>query len=707
MFLSSKASRARQKEADTARKNRAELISAYTRGQISRRDLFRWGLITAAGAWAVKNGLSPFAPSIYGAVPTGLPSSPLPPLADFTQPMPRFEVLAPKPVTSLSPFPTEGANTTLLNDLTKFGLTGFGPIEGRPPGPDWSHQRWNEFFPQVAYEVTQEGAKVNPNPVKLGNGMTVTGLRPRFHPKLPDQSPEAVWTFNGTFPPKLILSRYGEPVLFRHHNRLPADHTRNRGFGMNELTTHNHNGHNPAESDGYAGAFFYPGQFYDYHWPHILAGHDSINRFGLDPAAGGPLDSGGIKLIPGDWRETMSTHWFHDHRVDFTAQNVYKGNAAMMNIYSAVDRGNETLRDGINLCLPSGDGSLTGRSWGNLDYDINLMIADKAWGADGQLAFDPFSFDGFLGDRMTVNMVYKPYLNVEARKYRFRILNAGVSRYFKLCLSDNSPMALIGNDGNLMERPVTLRKLDQQGIAERYDIVIDFSRYRAGQKLWMVNLLEHADGKGPQREVTLAQALTSASSDPCVGRFLEFRVVSSLRPDQSQVPAQLIPLPEMTTISRERTFEFGRVGGTDSAPWTIRTDGGDGLGMDINRISAAPGRNTAEIWHLVNGGAGWDHPIHIHFEEGRILSRTPGPVPAWEVGARKDVFRLLPGGSVTVFMQFREFAGMFMEHCHNTMHEDHAMLLRWEVHRGLVPMRTPICRPEGVSFIDPEVLPGA
>src|SRR5438093_7316385 len=200
----------------------------------------------------------------------------------------------------------------------------------------------------------------------------------------------------------------------------------------------------------------------------------------------------------------MSTHWFHDHMFSFTAQNVYKGMAGMFNIYSALDRGNEAINDGVNLRLPSG----TGKDWGNLEYDVNLMLADKAVDKDGQMLFDIFDFDGFLGDMMTVNLAYKPYFEVEARKYRFRILNASVSRFFKIALSDGSPMIQIGNDGNLLPSPVVLTELDEQGIAERYDIVIDFSRYRVGSKVWMVNLCEHQDGKKPAQDLSLSQALS-------------------------------------------------------------------------------------------------------------------------------------------------------------------------------------------------------
>src|SRR5260370_38491415 len=107
----------------------------------------------------------------------------------------------------------------------------------------------------------------------------------------------------------------------------------------------------------------------------------------------------------------------------------------MFNIYSALDRGNETIRDGVNLCLPSG----SAKSWGNLDYDINLMLADKAWDANRQLFFDIFQLDGFLGDVMTVNACYRPFLQVEARKYLFRILNTSVSWFLKCALGYDFP----------------------------------------------------------------------------------------------------------------------------------------------------------------------------------------------------------------------------------------------------------------------------
>ena len=711
-------------------------MKAHSTGHISRRDMIKLGLFTSAGLLIPTHGLSPFAKSAYADsnIPTGLPPSPLFGVQAFSQPMPRFDVLPRQPVSVLTPAPTKEANTTqqLLNPQLEDVRPGdTGPIEGRPPGPIWAHQMFDVFPPVVAVDVTQEGAKVNTvyNPTvpsTLNSGINAaTPFPPRFHPNLPDQNNLKLWTFNGTLPPKLLIGRYGEPILFRHHNKLPFDINANGGFGRHTISTHEHNGHHGAENDGFTGAYFFPGQFYDYHYPIVLAGIRSINTTATDIKASSPTDAGGLNKVPGDWHETMSTHWFHDHMFSFTAQNVYKGNAGMFNIYSGLDRGAEDINDGVNLRLPSGRASVTGKAWGNLDYDVNLMLADKAWDSTGQLDMDILDFDGFLGDVMTVNLVYKPFFEVERRKYRFRILNASVSRFFKIALSDGSAMIQIANDGNLFPAPVVLTELDEQGIAERYDIVIDFSRYSIGQKVHMVNLAEHQNGKRVHEDLTLAEALSGHSDDPCVGRFLEFRIVRDpAQPDISQVPAVMIPNPNLANIPvvRERTFEFNSGANQTTfdpitsffGPWGIKTDNQGGtLAADFGRISAAPRFGTREIWHLKNGGGGWDHPIHIHFEECQTLKRngSAAKVPPAERG-RKDVWRLRPGGSGDITLQFRDFGGMFMEHCHNTVHEDNAMLLRWEIDDGgapfLRPLPTPIPSPQGVTFEAPtEILPTA
>ena len=654
--------------------------------------------------------------------------------------------------------------------------------EGRPPGEGWSHQRWDEFPPKVWFQTAQTGARMNGglrDPKQLhhytlgefgpgglyhntvgapGFDGTTRGIEVRFHPNMPVQDPLALWTFDGTVPPKLLMARYGQGILFRHFNALPVDPAANMGFGTHTISTHEHNGHNPAESDGYTHAFFFPGQFYDYRWPMVLAGADLVNTTASDPRAGAPDGHGGIRRVRGDFRETMSTHWFHDHMLDFTAQNVYKGNAAMMNYYSSIDRGNEGLNDGVNLRLPSG----TALDWGNRDYDVNLVIADKAWDRNGQLWFNIFNTDGFLGDHLLTNWQFDPFLEVRARRYRFRILNGSVSRFLKIALVDQNgvavPFHLIANDGNIMEHSVafdgtlgTARGvLPEQGIAERYDIVVDFSRFQPGDRLYFVNLLEHEDGKGPKRVIPLQDVVSGAyravtrddngdgiadrwiNGDPCVAKFLEFRVREYAGLDRSMNPADfvagkrtLLPLPRPTQAELasaiHRTFEFGRSEGTDAKPWTIKTDGGAGLNMDPARVSAAPnlgdlsaaGLAHMEIWSIVNGGSGWSHPVHVHFEESIMLKRDGRDPPEWEKWARKDMYRIgdtpESGRSVEVALRFGEFAGTYMEHCHNTQHEDTAMLLRWDLERPgqftLLP--APVPSWDGVQYVESVSLPTA
>jgi FtsP/CotA-like multicopper oxidase with cupredoxin domain len=735
VFLPEKPSKLRLREAENARRNRFEIIKARSIGQISRRDLLKWGLITGTGALAWKHGLNPFVRSAYGqTIPTGVPRSPLFGQLPFTQPMPRFDLLTrnPNPLKFLNPAPTEEANTTqqLLDPRLPGVIPGdTGPIEGRPPGPIWAHQRWKQFLPKIAFEVTQEGARTNTTYNPGVASQHNSGINPatpiplKFHPNFPTQNLNTVWTFNGTIPPKLAIVRYGEPAILRHHNKLPFDVADNNGFGRHTISTHEHNAHHGAENDGFTGAFFFPGQFYDYHWPWVLAGNFSVNTAAKDPKASTPNGSGGLTKIPGDWRETMSTHWFHDHMFEHTAENTYKGNVAMCNVYSGLDRGNESIEDGVNFRLPSG----RAKDFANLEYDVNLVLADKAWDENGQLVFDIFNTDGFLGDQVTVNLAWKPFFNVERRKYRFRILNAGPSRFYKISLSDGKPFYQIANDGNLLPRRVLLTQTDHLGIAERYDIVVDFSQYPVGGKVWLTNLAEHEDGRLVHDDLSLAEALSGASPDPGVGRFLEFRVVRNpALPDLSLVPEFMIPNPDLSAIpvAAERLFEFGRGANqtifdpisASEGPWGIKTGAFDGSGNQMlaaafSRVSAQPGSGRREIWTLRNGGGGWDHPIHIHFEEGQILERDGSfaNVPDAERG-RKDVYRLRPGGELKITMQFRDWGGMFMQHCHNTVHEDHAMLLRWEINDSgapfLRPLPTPIPRPQGVTFRAPDEVLG-
>jgi FtsP/CotA-like multicopper oxidase with cupredoxin domain len=753
MYLPRKASRARLREAQNARNNRAEIVRALSIGQITRRDLFKWGIFTATGALAFKNGLSPFAPSAFADdIPTGTPPSPLFGAQKFTLRMPRLALQQPIPLLrndfNEAYFPAHlnerpAKRLSYHTDFTanpsdpafRNPVTGRGPIEGRPPGEVFAHQRWDEFFPKVGYVMSL--GRIAPNT--------------RFHPNFPAQNPDSVWTWGtgrfvqGTLPPFLIKGRYGDPILFRAYNALPVDREQNGGFGRNETQLHFHNAHNGAESDGAANVHHFPGTFYDYRWSTTLARRDKINTQATDPRASGPDGNGGRVNVAGDFRELQGTMWAHDHRFFFTAENVYKGNLGMINYYSGPDRGNEELADGVNLRLPSG----RLLDWGNVDFDVNLIFSDAAFDQQGQYFFDIFAVDGFLGDVPLVNFAYAPYMEVLPRKYRFRILNACMSRFLKLALARQNgtavPFRFIANDGNLVVNPIFLTTLDHQGIAERYDIVVDFSSFPIGSKIRVVNqLVMREDGRGPKEDLSLAEALQGDDDDPLVGTWMEFRVVSQVEsvdvpgvvhqattPDISVVPAVLTQQIPIVAPVRTRLVEFGRSGGGDSRdpvtgqctpdcpefatfPWSIKVNGEDAHTFNANRISLlVPQPGEIEHWTYVNGGGGWDHPIHLHFEEGVTINRGGSPIPATERFVRKDVWRLRNTGtrSVTFQVQFGEYGGSYVNHCHNTVHEDFAMLMRIQLLTGVAGSpqtqvtQTPNPTPDGVFFTTPEILP--
>jgi FtsP/CotA-like multicopper oxidase with cupredoxin domain len=761
MFIASNASRIRQREAQRARHSRAEIVKARSIGQISRRDLMKWGIFTASGLLVCKNGLSPLAPSAFANVPTGTPRSDIKGAKKFAQKLQRLNLQHSVPMTSFRrgsetdavfggalagepnarrlSYHTDFSNPPAGMNKTDFAnpVTKVGPMEGRPPGEVFAHQRWEEFFPKEGYVFSL--AQIAPNQ--------------SFFPGVFDnQKPNSLWTYgaghcdfntpSGTLPPALIKGRYGTPILTRIYNNLPTERKENGGFGRNEHQLHFHNAHNGAESDGAANVHHFPGTFYDYRWSTTLARCDKINVDASQPLTGGPDGNGGIIRVAGDYREYQSTMWAHDHRFYFTAENVYKGMLMAINYYSAKDRGNEALNDGANLRLPSG--SLL--DFGNLDFDVNLVVSDAALDQDGQAFFDIFTTEGMIGDLPLVNFGYAPFLEVLPRKYRFRILNACMSRFFKFAIAGPNgaavPFQFIGNDGNLVVNPIALTELDEQGSAERYDIVIDFSRFRIGDRLHLVNRLKQTSGNKPDGAVSLSQALRGDESDPVLGAMLQFRVVGSVAsvdvpgvthyaatPDRSQVPATLTDQIPIVTPVRTRVVEFGRKGNGDSRdprtgecdpdcsevvfnfPWTITVNGQSSHSMNANRVSMVyPKAGEVEHWTYINQGGGWDHPIHLHFEEGITMNRGGASFPATENLVRKDVWRLRPGGQVQFQVQFGEYGGSYVSHCHNTVHEDFALLMRIQLLTGVAGSpqtgitATPHPTPEGVKFTTPEIL---
>lgn len=580
----SKTDRRREREKQAAALNRREIISA----QLSRREMVKMGLLTSAGLLVAKKGLSARALSRTGFAPDGQPQSP--PTAAFVEDMPRLTIK--QPVAALSPAPTIAPNTAAG--------------EGRTV----AHQAFAQFPPQKYYEVHQQAANVS------------------MSPSLPLQP---IWGFDGITPGPLFVARYGEPILVRQRNDLPLA---NGGFGKASVTTHLHNGHTPPESDGFPCFFFERGQFYDHHYPNVLAGINSTH-----PGTG-------------DINESMSSLWYHDHRIDFTSQNTYKGLAGVYNLFNQFDTGDETT----GFRLPSFP-----------DFDINMVFNDKVFDAQtGLLAFDTFNFDGILGDKFLVNGKINPVLHVSPRRYRFRWLNTGPSRFYQLFLTDLTNLSAhnrfyqISVDGNLLPRPVLVESC-RFSVAERVDVIVDFTG-KAGKTFYLENRLEQNDGRGPTGNLLAAgqgnQILKIVVDGPAVA-------------DNSIDPAlitQFYALPSTTaTPLVTRTFRFERGNGM----WQV-----NGKFADCNDIRFRIKRNSVEKWIIQNNSGGWQHPIHIHFEEFQTLSINGQPPSATEIvqNGRKDVFRLEHNSQAVLFFRFRDFLGKLPIHCHNVVHEDHAMM---------------------------------
>lgn len=509
------------------------------------------------------------------------------------------------------------------------------------------HQRWDQFF---AAPVLQ------PDEADLYELKVEAITDHVFHPDYP---PQLVWNYVGrteSGAPHLnptIFARYGRPIIIRLHNKLPEDHGSNStaltGFGSPEISMHLHNLHVGSESDGFPGDFFSrtkkgptldsPGAFKDHLYPNIYAGLDEF---------------GGI----GDSREALGTLWYHDHTLDFTAANAVRGIAAFYLLFDELDSGDEHDANPNALRLPSHP------------YDYPLVFKDLRFNADGIHIFDQLDSEGTLGDKITVNGKIEPVLRVARRKYRLRMLPSGPSRFFQFHLVNEANrvqrFTYIANDGNLLPRPLFNQTRVRLAVAERADIVVDFSQYALGTELYFVNRLEQDDTRGPDDVQAPGK------------RVLKFIVDhESPEEDVSRVPSFLRPIRRPTaaeiTAARVRNWVFARKNGM----WSIND-----RFMNANTARATITKGSAEIWNLNNPSGGWSHPIHIHLEEGIILNKFVDgievPIPMHERG-RKDVFVLGPNTRLRVFIRFRDYVGKYVMHCHNTIHEDHDMMVRFDI----------------------------
>ncbi len=475
-------------------------------------------------------------------------------------------------------------------------------------------------------------------------------------------------------PGPVFRLRYGRSHLVRIYNELPAtpvDQVSALGFGTSTIATHVHNHHTPSESDGGPLYYNYAGHFWDYHFPNLYAG---INQWQANGAARQTADAkwnpSGVR---GDFREALGSLWFHDHKHDFTSQNVYAGLFGACPIYDDVDTGDETKVGTTGIRFPTHSQDAGSFPY---EFDVPLMVHDRQFDPRGVDFFPLACLDGAMGDKMTVNGTIQPFMDVQPRRYRFRVYNGGPSRFHWWWLRQGLtgttylPMTVIANDGNLLPTAVSLTNF-KHSVGERFDIIIDFTGMKPGTEIVLTNRAEQTNGRGPSGKL-LAPA---ASMD--VIKFVVGAARTGLTDSSTPIKAgtALRPLPAAVTVRAAKRKEW--VWGRGNGAWNA-----NGVFYDRYAAPYEVKEGTEEVWVHKNGGGSWSHPIHPHYEEGRILSRkgtaTPNPTGAIE-NSRKDVYRLDPSETIETAMRFRDYKGIYPMHCHNVVHEDHGMMAMWKI----------------------------
>jgi spore coat protein A len=336
--------------------------------------------------------------------------------------------------------------------------------------------------------------------------------------------------------------------------------------------------------------------------------------------------------------------------MDFTAPNVYRGLAGVFIV-------GDTEEDALGL--PSGD------------RDLPLVIADRSFGGDGELAYpalypdrsrpgvEPRFMGGVLGDVVLVNGAPWPVHDVAAARYRLRLLNASSARRYELVLDgarSEQPFIQVGTDQGLLDRP---RPRSSVTIAqgERVDLVVDFGGLPVGTRL------------------TLRDRL-----DPdVIGGIMQFVVARRAASDDSRVPDRLVDLdpiqPSEATVTR--SFHFSLLSGPPHG------DTGPGGGQGHERLShrwaingvtfgsgtdvARPALGAVERWRFTSDV---HHPVHVHLLRMQVVGGDGG----W-----KDTVDIRPGAAVEVLTRVEGFRGRYVMHCHNLEHEDMAMMANFTI----------------------------
>ncbi|HUL32284.1 MAG TPA: multicopper oxidase domain-containing protein [Candidatus Eisenbacteria bacterium] len=469
------------------------------------------------------------------------------------------------------------------------------------------------------------GRRPNPEDLKTSLPYYRIALRQLDYKVHRDLMPTRMWAYGGSFPGPTLETRSGEGMLVEWVNDLPTTHFLPIDYTVHgadknkpqvRIVTHLHGGKVPPHSDGYPEDWYVPGKSATYFYPN---------------------------------QQDAAALWYHDHALGITRLNVYAGLAGNYFVRDAFE-------DGLNL--PKGK------------YEIPLMIVDRSFDSQHQLYYpvspDPESpwIPDLFCDALLINGKLFPYLDVEPRKYRFRLLNASNGRMMHLELSNGQEFIQIGTDLGLLEAPVTLKRLTVAP-AERMDLILDFSGH-AGEKI-----------------VLQGDALTA----------MQFRVAKTGMVDTSSLPKSLRTverIPESASV-QNRILTLGEKDDRAGNPMTMLLNNAH-WGMPVTET---PKLDSVEVWSLLNFTDD-THPIHLHLVRFQILDRQPfeaedyyktgkirhigGVVkPAANEMGWKDTAQAFPGMVTRIITKFSGYPGRFVWHCHLLEHEDNEMMRPYDV----------------------------
>jgi blue copper oxidase len=404
----------------------------------------------------------------------------------------------------------------------------------------------------------------------------------------------AVYGYSNGVPGPTIKALKGETVQVTLHNQLES-----------ETNVHWHGLVLPENMDGHPADTVSPGESLHYELPVL---------------------------------QRAGTYWYHPHPHGETARQVFMGLAGFFIV-------NDDDESALNL--PTGQ------------FELPILIQDKRF-TGGALDYSPTEDEvmkGYLGERILINGVHAPYVEILRGWYRLRVLNGSTARVYNLAFSGSVPWFIIGADGGLLDKPY---EANPQMLApgERIDVLVNFSNASPGSDVYLKSLpFSRYDAQGRQGF-----------------NLLKFRIADQATESDFKLPDTLTSIQRIpeSEAARTRVFDVARLAG----------GGGHGGGhaingkmFDMDRVDETVNAGSTEIWVFDNASGDEIHPMHIHGVQFQVLDRTGGRnrlIPA-ETGW-KDTVMVMPGETVRVIMTFPAYTGKFVFHCHNLEHEDDGMM---------------------------------